>query len=213
MRLLAFVACMVPAILSAEEWWAWTMLDAWREPPWSAGLYLENRLDVEEGAYFQMVSPRTRYQALPWLEAGLGLSLLRIEITTTDERYWQFRPELELNPKFDLTTHLRLEWRNRMEWRLNEGEAFTTHRTRHRLQLAWTLSNPVGPLTRVFANNEWLIDLHRREWTEDRLVPLGLTFQLTPASDLDVFYMLVSKRGPNDWEGESVLGTYLRVRF
>ncbi|MBL9131619.1 MAG: DUF2490 domain-containing protein [Verrucomicrobiaceae bacterium] len=212
MRLL-LVVLLLPAALQAEEWWAWSMLDLWREAPWSTGVFLGNRLDVDDDAYVQIISPRAKYQALPWLEAGIGLSLLSIENTRTHMRYWQGRPELELNPRFNLTPCIRLDIRNRMEWRLNEGDAFTTNRTRHRLQLAWTLPQPLRPLTRVFASNEWLIDLHRRQWTENRLVPLGLTFKLTNHSDLDLFYMLLSQHGKNGWEGESVLGTYLRIRF
>ncbi len=100
-----------------------------------------------------------------------------------------------------------------MEWRKNERAAFTTHRTRHRLQLGWTLPQPIGPLTRVFLSNEWLIDLHRQDWTENRLVPLGLTCKLSRSCDLDLFYMIFSQRGKIEWKNESVLGTYLRVKF
>lgn len=213
MRILLLLVCLTPACLHADEWWAWTMLDAWRAPPWSAGVFLGNRLDTEDASYVQIASPRVKYQLLPWLETGVGLSLLSIANTTTEVRYWQFRPELELNPRFNLTSRLRLDWRNRMEWRLNEGERFMTHRSRHRLQLAWTLPQPIGPLTRTFVSNEWLIDLHKGEWSENRLVPAGVTFKLTNHSDLDVFYMLLSHHQHDDWQTESVIGTYLRVRF
>lgn len=214
MRILLLLVCLAPACLQADEWWAWTMLDLWRAPPWSAGVFLGNRLDTEDGSYVQIVSPRVKYQLLPWLETGVGLSTLIIENTRTHVRYWQERPEFELNPKFDLTRQLRLENRNRLEWRWNEGEPFTTHRSRHRLQLGWTLPQPLGPLTRIFASNEWLIDLHRQNWTENRLVPLGLTFKLTGNTDLDVFYMIVSQRARSSgWDVESVLGSYLRMRF
>lgn len=214
MRLLVLLVVLLPALpLHADEWWAWSMLEFYRQPPWTAGLFLGNRADTEDGSYVQIVSPRVKYAALPWLDLGLGLSALSIENTTTHARYGQLRPELEINPRFDLTRHLRLEWRNRMEWRWNEDAAFTTHRTRHRLQLGWTLPSPAGPLTRLFVSNEWLVDLHRRDWTENRLVPLGLTFRLSSHADLDLFYMVTSSRIKADWQHESVLGTYLRVRF
>jgi hypothetical protein len=58
-----------------------------------------------------------------------------------------------------------------------------------------------------------LIDLHRQSWTENRLVPAGLTIHTGPHSDLDLFYMIVSFRQHADWSHESVLGTYLKVRF
>ena len=214
MRLLFALLLLVftPALL-ADEWWAWTHLEIWRQSPWTAGLFMANRLDFDDGAYVQLVSPRLKYELNPWLDAGLGLSLLSIENTSTGDRYFQGRPEVELNPKFDLTRHLRLDWRNRMEWRLNEGENFTTHRSRHRLQLGWTLPEPAGPLTRIFINNEWLIDLHRGEWSENRLVPLGLTFKTSSHTDLDLFYMLLSHHPHDEWQTEQVIGTYLHVRF
>ncbi|MCB1279144.1 DUF2490 domain-containing protein [Prosthecobacter sp.] len=199
--------------LQADEWWAWNMVEFYHEPPWTAGLFMGNRADTEDGSYVQIVSPRAKYAVLPWLDLGLGLSTLSIENPNTHFRYEQLRPELEINPKFDLTKDLRLDWRNRMEWRKNENTAFTTHRTRHRLQLNWTLPQPVGPLTRVFVSNEWLADLHRGEWSENRLVPLGLTFNLGKNTDLDLFYMVCSSRPKTEWTHESVLGTYLRVRF
>lgn len=213
MRLVAIIVCLLPSFACADEWWSWTMLDLWRRPPWSGGLFLGNRLDFDEGAYVQIASPRLRYQALSWLEAGVGLSLLSIENGAIQDRYWQFRPELELNPKLDITRQIRLEWRNRMEWRMNEGDSFRSSRTRHRLQLAWMFPNATGRLTRAFVSNEWLVDLHRGAWTENRLVPLGLTWKLTHQSDLDLFYMVLSRHDANGWRGEPVIGTFLRMRF
>jgi hypothetical protein len=211
---LILLLILLPAAVQADEWWAWTTLDLWRAPPWSAGVFAGNRLDSEDGSYVQIVSPRVKYQLLPWLQTGAGLSTLSIENPDTHVRYWQERPEFELNPKLNLTPSLQLENRNRMEWRWNEGQTFTTHRLRHRVQLTWTLPEPLGPLTRVFVSNEWMFDLHRRNWTENRLVPLGLTFKLASNTDLDLFYMVDSLRPKGkSWDHESVLGTYLRVRF
>lgn len=214
MRLLILLLLLLPQALRADEWWAWTMLELWHPPPWSAGVFMGNFLDTEDGSRVQIVSPRLKYQVLPWLQTGIGLSTLSIENTTTHHRYWQERFEFEMNPKFNLTPHLLLENRNRMEWRWNEHDTFTTHRLRDRLQLTWTLPKPVGPLTRLFASNEWLFDLHRQNWTENRLVPLGLTLKLAANTDLDVFYMINSLRPQKStWDHESVLVTYLRVRF
>jgi hypothetical protein len=212
MRFLLLLALMTTG-LRADEWWAWTNLEFWRNQKTRAGLFLGNRADVDDGSYVQIASPRVKHALLPWLEGGIGLSLLSIENTRTGDRLTQFRPELELNPHFNLTKHLALEWRNRIEWRWNEAQTFTTHRSRQRLQLAWTLPRPLGPLTRLFVSNEWLTDLHRLQQTENRLVPLGLTFKLGSQTDLDIFYMIDSNRAKAAWTHESVLGTYLRVRF
>jgi len=214
MKWFALLLCVAPLCsLRADEWWAWSMLDFYRQPPWTVGLFMGNRADVDDGSIVQIVSPRAKYELAPWLDLGVGLSALSIENPSTQIRYEQLRPELEVNPKFNLTEHLRLDWRNRMEWRWNEGAALTTHRSRHRLQLAWTLPQPLGPLTRLFASDECLVDLHRSQHTENRLIPLGLTFRLSAHTDLDLFYMVLSSRVRAAWQHESVIGTYLRVRF
>lgn len=214
MRVLHLLFLLLPALpLRADEWWAWSMLEFYREPPWTAGVFLGNRADSDDGSLVQIISPRVKHTALPWLDLGVGLSMLSIENTTTQVRYGQFRPELEINPKFDLTRWLRLEWRNRVEWRWNEAATFTTHRTRHRLQLGWTLPRPLGPVARIFASNEWLLDLHWGLWKENRVVPLGITIRLSAQADLDFFHMVVSSRAKAEWQHESVLGTYLRLRF
>jgi hypothetical protein len=186
---LLFLWCLMTSCLRADEWWAWTALEYWQTPTSKAWVFLGNRADAGDGSPMQIVSPRFKHALQPWLDAGVGLSLLNLENTRTGEHTWQFRPELELNPHFNLTRHLALEVRNRLEWRWNEAQTFTTHRSRQRLQLAWTLPQPIGPLT------------------------LGVTFKLGAHSDLDVFYMITSLRAQAHWQHESVIGTYLRVRF
>jgi hypothetical protein len=214
MRLLLSLLGILAALPAyADEWWAWTNVEYYRQPPWTGSVFMGNFADEVDGSYAQMVSPRVKYAASKWLDFGLGMSILNLENIATHDHYHQLRPELEINPHYDLTKEVRLDWRNRMEWRENEGAPSTANRTRHRLQLAWTLPRPLGPLTRIFANNEWLMDLRLQQHTENRLVPLGLTFKLTHSMDLDLFYMIDSKRAKAAWKHESVLVTYLRLRF
>ncbi len=214
-RLLPLLFLFTLTGLRADEWWAWSSMDLWKSAQGQdkAWLFLGNRLDADDSSYVQIVSPRFRHALNSWLDLGLGASFLSIESPASGERHGQFRPELEVNPHFDLTPHLTLEWRNRMEWRWNEEQPFTTHRLRNRLQLAWTLPRPLGPLTRVFASNEWLTDLHQRRLGENRLVPLGLTLHAGRHADLDLFYMIMSSHAQPSWRHESVFGTYLRLKF
>lgn len=197
----------------ADEWWAWSWLEFWQQPGRSAGVFLANREDSEDGSYTQLVSSRYKQEMLPWLDMGIGLSVLNLENTVSNERHWQLRPELELNPHLELTPHLRIDWRNRMEWPWNEEESLKAGRFRHRIQLGWTLPHSIGPWTRFFISNEWLVNLGRGQWTENRVVPLGLTFKAGKRTDLDVFYMINSTMPKETWIHESVIGTYLRVRF
>jgi hypothetical protein len=51
-------------------------------------------------------------------------------------------------------------------------------RMRHRVQMTRKLDG-WGSLTAVYFSNEWLIELDCGDWTENRLVPAGLTFAVT----------------------------------
>lgn len=199
--------------LVAEEWWGWSTLEWWRSERVTASMFLGNRFDFEDGATVQIVSPRLRYEISTWLDAGLGASLLSLESPGTGHRHLQGRPELELNPHWQLTPRLRFDWRNRLEFRWNEGEAATFHRSRQRWQLAYALPRWAGPLTRVFVSNEWLMDLHGNGWNENRLVPAGLSLRIHPRAELDLFYLLLSSRPLAGCQAESVLGTHFRYRL
>jgi hypothetical protein len=212
MRLLLFLCLLSTLTAQADEWWAWANVDYYRKPPWTGSVFMGNFADEADGTYAQMVSPRVKYAAAKWLDLGLGLSMLWLENTATHDHYDQLRPELEINPHYELQ-QVRLDWRNRIEWRENQGVPSTSNRTRHRLQVAWKLPQPLGPLTRIFASDECLMDLHLRRPTENRFIPLGLTFKLSDSVDLDLMYMIDSKRTKTAWKSESVLVTYLRLRF
>lgn len=212
-RLFYLCLALIPSAAPADEWWTWTMVEFVHAPPWKAGVFIGSRLDREAGYTSHILSPRARYELLPWLDLGVGLSLLDIHSPQSDHSFLQVRPELELNPHFVLTPAWRLDMRNRFEWRWNEGQTFTTSRSRHRVQLAWTFPRPLGPWTRLFASHESLLDVHRQAWTEQRFIPLGITFKMAPKTDLDLFYMINSTHFERHWRHESVLGTYLRVRW
>lgn len=211
--LILLLPLLIPAIVHADEWWGWTMLEVVHQPPWTAGALLGFRFDDADAFTSEFISPRVHYEAMSWLDVGFNLTFLNIADIRTSEHYTQIRPEFEMTPKLQLTPDLRVDLRNRFEARRNQQDALTTNRYRNRLQVAWTLPKPIGPLVRVFANNEWLIDLHRQSWTENRLIPLGLTFNAAANADFDLFYMIDSTRPKTDWRHESVLGTYLRLRF
>lgn len=199
---------------SADEWWAWALLEFDSRPPLTSGLFLANRTDEHDGSHTQLLSPRFKYTAAPWLDLGLGLSALSIESPTTQQRYTQLRPEIEVDPHLQLSEHWRLDSPNRLELRWNDDPDLPVHpRTRHRLQLGYTLPRPAAPLTRLFASHEWIIDAHDGTQTEHRLIPLGVTIKLTPKADLDCFYLLLETQHAPAWQHESVLGTYLRLKF
>lgn len=49
----------------ADEWWAWTTVDWWRNDSTAASPFLGNRFDFDEGAVVQIASPRLKYAVTP----------------------------------------------------------------------------------------------------------------------------------------------------
>jgi hypothetical protein len=81
---------------------------------------------------------------------------------------------------------------------------------RHRLQFTRKLEG-LGPLSGFYFSNEWLIELDRGDWTENRVVPAGMTFTLTKRATVDLFYMVRSFRFDDGWTTDHVAGVYLKL--
>ena len=71
------------SLVRADEWWAWTSIEFWRADRAKAWLFAGNRLDTQDGHYIQIVSPRFKYELLPWLDMATGQSVLSIENVRT----------------------------------------------------------------------------------------------------------------------------------
>ena len=65
--------------LRADEWWVWNHLEFWRNQQTRAVLFLGNGADRDDGSYVQISSPSVKHALLPWLEGGIGLSMLSNE--------------------------------------------------------------------------------------------------------------------------------------
>ena len=193
--------------------WLWQDVTYWQNEQTRAHVFLFEAFEEASAPTILMVSPRLKHRPLPWLECGAGFSLLRLTRGVPGEGVFnQERPELELNPLCNLGPHWRLHFRNRAEVRWEEWQGEPRPRLRHRLQFTRNL-NGVGPLQSVFFSNEWLIELDRGDWTENRWVPVGLSFRLTDKLGLDLFHMVRSFRQDDGWRHDQVAGVFLKVRL
>lgn len=197
---------------SGNEVWNWLNLDLWDNERWRVHLYMDNRTAQHRGSYIQVVSPRFKYRLRPWLDLGLGLTLLHIERGDTNDFFPQPRPEFEINPRWAFGEHWKFHSRNRWEIRWNDWEGKPRHRSRHRLQLRWEASD-VGFFRGLFTNNEWFIEYDRGGWTENRWIPFGASFRLSSKVTLHLFYMKRSFWRSGAWTHDHVGGTFLNVKF
>ena len=68
-------------------------------------------------------------------------------------------------------------------------------------------------LRSIYAHNEFFIDYTINEFSQNRLVPLGVTLRITDHTSLSLHYMLQSIRGFNQWHHAHILGTTFNVTF
>ncbi len=193
--------------------WLWQDLTLWKQEDTRLHLFFHEALaDGTTPAVF-LASPRLKHRPVPWLELGAGFSLLRLAGgEESDDFYHQERPELEFNPMLELGQHWRLHLRNRAEVRWSEWRGKPRPRWRHRLQLTRDLEG-LDPLRAFYFSNEWLIEQDRGDWTENRLVPLGVAFRVSTSLTVELFQMLRSFRFDDGWEHEHVTGVFLKVAF
>lgn len=197
---------------AGNEMWNWLNVDMITTERWRFHLYMDQRLAQHRGSYIQLASPRLKFRAHPNLEFGAGFSLLHIERGDTNDFFAQPRPELEINPRWQWGDHWRVHFRNRWEIRWNDWEGKPRHRSRHRVQVSYDLSG-AGFFKGFYSNNEWFVEYDRDAWTENRWTPVGLSFRLSEATTLHLFYMQRSFHTSGVWTHDHIGGTFLSVKL
>jgi hypothetical protein len=209
------MVCLLPWVARGEvgaDLWTWADVTYYEKGAFRAHLFAHQAAADGRGPIVQLVSPRVHYRVAPWLEVGAGFSMLRIENADSGEFSDQQRPELEVNPGWNLGEDWKLAVRNRFEMRWDEQGGEPRPRGRHRLQLTRTLKD-MGPLTAVYVSNEWLFEYDRGDWTENRVVPAGLTLRLNARASVDLFYMFRSFRFDEGWTNDHIAGVYLKLKL
>lgn len=207
---LAFGSIHAKAELGADVW-AWLDVTVWKNADSRFHLFSHQAMADGRGPIVQLISPRFKHRIQPWLELGTGFSLLRIERGGGDESVFdQVRPEFECNPILQLGKSWTIHIRNRAEIRWNDWQGEPRPRMRHRLQVTRSLED-FGPVAAVYLSNEWLLELDRGDWTENRAVPIGMTFTITKKTAVDFFYMLRSFRFDDGWTTDHVVGVFLKL--
>ena len=154
-----------------------------------------------------------KYTAHENLETGIGLAYLDVKSLSTDSWTYQIRPQLEINPRFELSDSVSFHMRNRLEVRYIESRSGPNVRTRHRLQLASAIDWQAAK--RLYFNTELFYSHETHEFNEVRTIPIGLGLQLSERTSLNLFYMIQSRRqsSTSSWGHAHALGTHLVYNF
>ena len=197
---------------------------------YSFGLYQKDRLTLgifTEGRFSKdasdlsgvFVGPKLTYRAHPNLWLGLAIKRIDLDgdvsigLQRLDGGGPQIdgRIELELSPRFRVSERWFFDSRHRMELLHRETRS---NRTRFRHLTRWTRSLGDGSSSdpgwsHVFINNELFHEDGEglSEVNENRFVPFGARWRISPRSSIDLFYMLHSRKIAGDWTHNHVIGT------
>lgn len=159
------------------------------------------------------VGPKMAYDPWEYLTFGVNYSYFQKEAlnraTGEFETSNEHRAEFEVDPHYTFENGIQINLRNRWEHRWFIQTGSQNDRTRHRLELVFPVKR-AGPLTDVFTSAEFFYDWDRDLNSEDRIVPLGLTFTLARKVKLKAFYMWQPIQSqPGDWTNSHVFYTQL----
>jgi hypothetical protein len=108
------------------------------------------------------------------------------------------RLELELNPSMYLCEGLIVKWRNKMMFLKQQHNPNVIYIFRHRSELNYILEN-CGPLVAFKCYDEIYYDFNDSTFTQNRFVPIGLTFAPRPSISIDVYFMIRNFRSNLHW--------------
>jgi hypothetical protein len=159
------------------------------------------------------VGPKVALDACEYLSFGVNYSYFRKEspIPQTDdfEPRDEHRAEFEVNPHYTFHNGVQINLRNRWEHRWFIDTDRQNDRSRHRLEFVVPVKR-MGPLTEIFSQAEVFYDYDRELTSEERIVPLGLTFKLARQVKLKTFYMWQPIQfAPGEWSSSHVFYTQL----
>ncbi len=117
----------------------------------------------------------------------------------------QHRAEFEIDPHWHLSDSVWLNMRHRLEYRWTQ-DLPDNIRSRHRVEFVIPVHH-LEPLAEVFSSGEFFYDYSRHRNSENRLIPLGLTFRFSEHVYMKTYYMLQAVHVSHDWPISNVLYT------
>ncbi len=139
--------------------------------------------------YYGRLTEGTAYQALSWLDLEAHYSFIYYKDPGATHFINVSRLELEANPSLQFSNGVKLIWRNRLELLKKQAIPGIQSLFRQRLKAVFPISNH-GSLVSFSCYDEVYYDLDTHQFTQNRLVPLALTFALSSRATLELFFMI-----------------------
>ncbi len=189
--------------------WQWTSVECYKEGPFSATLFNELRWrDDSRDFSLGLVGPLFRHQTWSHTSFALGAYYLHVPRGFNLDDTNQAWLDLEMLNTWKASEDWSISIRTMFENRWLEDPHGMRQVSRHRLGAAWT-GWKAGPMTKLYANNEFFLDWDSGEFRENRAIPLAAAFKLHETVSLELFPMIRSSKGNEDWTHEFIIGTHL----
>lgn len=177
----------------------------------SSSLYtsIEARFNRDASTfYFLRATENYKYSLLDWLNLEFHYSFIHHHPRGTASFTNLHRFEFEANPYWTLCNQSTIQIRNRYELNKSENNPVWQSIIRERFRWKFPIEN-CGKLTGIGFANELFYHINLRYFSQNRLVPLFLTFTLSEKVSLEVFTMVRNFYSGNKWYRSMVAGTNL----
>lgn len=210
---LLLFGCSVSAYASSWDFEYWQYLN-WKN--WEHGrckLYTVGEMRMNKEAsqfYYYRVTENFAYQALPCLDLEAHYSFVHhksrgaLHFTNTS------RLEFEATSSMFLNHGIAIKWRNRIEFLKKENISNIEFVFRHRIMASIPIEC-CGKLTSINLYDEIFYDFNNNKITQNRFVPIEMSFTLDRHFSCEVFFMIRNffSFSADKWYRSIVLGSQL----
>lgn len=194
------------------EYWQYFNGTNWERGPYRLYTIGEMRYKSSlTSIYYYRIAANFAYQVKPYLDLEAHYSYIYNKSEGAARFSNVNRLELEVNPSKRFENGIALKWRSRLELLKQEGVAYIQFVFRDRLMVQIPIKN-CGRLTSIHLYDEVFYDFKTHRFTQNRFVPLELSFALNQKTHLEVFFMVRNyySLSSDRWYRSLVLGSALR---
>lgn len=203
------------------EYWLNVNWENWEKGPYRLFTNSEIRFNQDVSKfYYYRVTEGFAYQACPILDLEAHYSLIYNKSPGASQFLTTQRLEIEVNPSYRFDNGIAIKSRNRMQLikkqklfsrrHLQENNGAVQYVFRKRLLVSFPLKN-CDNISSVQIYDEVFYDFDLNKFTQNRLVPIEMTFAINRRLDCNVFFMIRNfySLGSDQWFKSFVIGSQL----
>jgi hypothetical protein len=191
------------------EYWQYFNIENWKSERFRLYTVAEIRANQDiSQVYHYKIAEELYYQPLSNLEMGLNYNFIYSKASDSSEFDKIYRLGIEINPIYKFSKDITIKWRNRLEVIKRESTTQTGFIFRHRIQMKYPIKNR-GKLVSVNCSDEIFYDCNQCMFTQNRFIPIELTYQLDRQFSISIFAMIRNFSSQGKWQRSAVIGSKL----